>query len=214
MLDPAALFVFLGTGLVILLTPGPAVLYIVARTLDQGRRAGLVSVLGIAAGTLFHIAAAAFGLSAILVRSAMAFQTVRYAGAAYLLWLGIQKFRHARDEASQIATPREPLSRIFRNGVVVNLLNPKTALFFFAFLPQFVRPGHGPIAQQMLTLGLLFMTMAMSTDALYALAAGRAAGWLRRNETFTRHSNYVTGTVYLGLGVAAAAGGGPHTASS
>ncbi len=90
----------------------------------------------------------------------------------------------------------------------MNLLNPKTALFFFAFLPQFVRPGHGPVAQQMLTLGLLFMTMAMSTDALYALAAGRAARWLRRNEAFTRRSNYVTGTVYLGLGIAAAAGGG------
>ena len=204
MLDSAALFVFLGTGLVILLTPGPAVLYIVARTLDQGRRAGLVSVLGIAVGTLFHIAAATLGISAILVRSAMAFQTVRYAGAAYLLWLGVQKLRHARDEAAHVSPPREPLSRIFRNGVVVNILNPKTALFFFAFLPQFIRPGHGPIAQQMLTLGLLFMTMAMSTDALYALAAGRAAGWLRRNESFTRRSNFVAGTVYLGLGIAAA----------
>jgi threonine/homoserine/homoserine lactone efflux protein len=213
MLDSTALFVFLGTTLVILLTPGPAVLYIVARTLDQGRRAGIVSVLGIALGTLCHIAAATLGLSAILMRSALAFQAVRYAGAAYLLWIGIQKLRHARNAATSVeAPPPEALSRIFRNGFIVNLLNPKTTLFFFAFLPQFIRPGHGSVTIQILTLSLLFMALGMTTDSLYALAAGRASSWLRGNESFARRSNYVAGTVYLGLGVAAAAtGGGTHT---
>jgi threonine/homoserine/homoserine lactone efflux protein len=209
MLDSAALFVFLGTTLVILLTPGPAVLYIVARTLDQGRRAGIVSVLGIALGTLCHIAAATLGLSAILMRSVLAFQLVRYAGAAYLLWIGIQKLRHARNAATSIvAPPPEALSRIFRNGFIVNLLNPKTTLFFFAFLPQFIRPSHGSVTIQILTLSLLFMAIGMTTDSMYALAAGRASSWLRGNESFARRSNYVAGTVYLGLGVAAAATGG------
>jgi threonine/homoserine/homoserine lactone efflux protein len=208
--DSTALFVFVTTALVILLTPGPAVFYIVARTLDQGRRAGVVSVLGIATGTLIHIAAATLGLSAILMRSAVLFQAVRLAGAAYLIWMGIQKLRHARDVAATASTPpAEPLSRIYRNGFIVNLLNPKTTLFFFAFLPQFIRPDRGHVPLQVLTLSLLFLLMGTSTDTLYALAAGRASSWLRRNASFTRRSNVFAGTVYVGLGVAAAVSSRP-----
>src|SRR5262249_41881003 len=150
--------------------------------------------------------AATLGLSAILMRSVLAFQAVRYAGAAYLIWMGIQKLRHAREAATSVAPPEpEALSRIFRNGFIVNLLNPKTTLFFFAFLPQFIRPGHGAVPQQILILSLIFMAIGMTTDSLYALAAGRASAWLRGNASFARRSNYVAGTVYLGLGVAAAA---------
>src|SRR5262245_55882193 len=133
MLDPSKLLLFVVAALVLLVTPGPAVLYIVARSVDQGRLAGIVSVLGIAAGALFHIAAAALGLSALLVSSALAFDVVKYLGAAYLIFLGLRRL-FDRTELEPVEKPEpKKLSRIFSQGVVVNLLNPKTALFFFAF---------------------------------------------------------------------------------
>jgi threonine/homoserine/homoserine lactone efflux protein len=204
--DAAALTLFLVSAVILCVTPGPAVLYIAARSIDQGRAAGLVSVAGIAVGTLFHIAAAAFGLSAILMRSATAFNLVKWLGAAYLIWLGIQRFRAQVTDESTTVTP-EPLSRIFRNGIAVNVLNPKTAIFFFAFLPQFVQPGHANPAAQIVLLGLLFMVVAIASDAMYALAAGSAGRWLRGNRAFARKRNYVTGAVYVGLGVMAAVAG-------
>ena len=143
MLNPSTLTIFIAAALALLVTPGPAVMYIVARSIDQGRLAGIVSVLGINTGALFHIAAASLGVSALLVSSALAFSAVKYLGAAYLIYLGIRTLLTPQPEVMTEAPPPQPLGQIFRQGVVVNLLNPKTALFFFAFLPQFADPEPG-----------------------------------------------------------------------
>jgi threonine/homoserine/homoserine lactone efflux protein len=204
MLDLNTLPLFLTATIVLLLTPGPAVLYIITRSVDQGRRAGLVSVLGIEAGGLFHVAAAALGISAILMTSALAFDVVKYLGAAYLIYLGVQKLRSRVDvEQTEVVQP-DSLRRIFSQGVIVNVLNPKTALFFFAFLPQFVDPSRGSVAVQMVMLGILFLLTATITDGMYAVLAGTAGRWLRGNLRFLRAQKYVAGIVYIGLGVVAA----------
>ena len=196
--------VFLLAALVLLLTPGPAVLYIVARSLDQGRLAGLVSVLSIEVGNSVHVLAAALGLSALLLSSAVAFSIVKYLGAAYLIYLGLRRLL-ARDPVQQAAGfQRQSLRRIFRQGVIVAILNPKTALFFLAFLPQFVDPSRGSVTAQLLMLGCLFVLMAVTTDSLYALLAGTAGQWLKGTRSFVRAERYVVGSVYIGLGVTAA----------
>ncbi|HEV8529844.1 MAG TPA: LysE family translocator [Methylomirabilota bacterium] len=200
----ASLGLFIAAALVLLLTPGPAVLYIVARSIDQGRRAGLVSMLGVHAGTLVHVAAAAAGLSALLAASAMAFSVVKYLGATYLIFLGV---RRLLDRTTSVASPRPErprLRRAFLDGVVVNVLNPKTALFFLAFLPQFVITARGDVGAQILGLGLLFVGLGVITDGLYAVGAGTAAQWLRGNPRFVRSERWVSGSMYIGLGVAAA----------
>jgi len=150
------LLLFAGAAVALLIIPGPAVLYIVTRSVAQGRVAGLTSVVGVHAGSLVHVAAAAFGLSALLASSATAFSVVKYLGAAYLVWLGIRQFRRRvdRDAAGVEPPPGYSPARIFGEGVLVNVLNPKTAIFFLAFLPQFVDPGRGPVAVQMVLLEL------------------------------------------------------------
>lgn len=198
------LSIFLLAALILLLTPGPAVLYIVARSLDQGRLAGFVSVLSIEVGNFVHVLAATLGLSAILVSSALAFSIVKYLGAAYLIYLGVRRL-FARDTAHQPTTfQRQSLRRIFRQGVLVAILNPKTALFFFAFLPQFVDSSKSSVTLQLLTLGCLFVLMAIVTDSLYALLAGTVGKWLKGTHSFLRVERYLVGTVYIGLGVMAA----------
>jgi threonine/homoserine/homoserine lactone efflux protein len=204
--DFSHLMLFVGAAVALLLTPGPAVLYIVTRSVEQGRLAGLVSVLGICAGTLVHVVAAALGLSALLVSSALAFNVVRWLGAAYLIVLGLQTIRQ-RDTLPADVAPQADLPGVFRQGVIVNVLNPHTALFFFAFLPQFVNPAHGHVPLQMVTLGLLFITLSMTTDAGWALAAGAAGQWLRGNPAFARRQRYVTGGLLIGLGAATAFAG-------
>ena len=202
--------IFLLAALILLLTPGPAVLYIVARSMDQGRLAGLVSVLSIEVGNSFHVLAATLGLSAILLSSALAFTIVKYLGAAYLIYLGIRRLL-TRDDGHEIARlQHQSLRRIFSQGVVVAALNPKTALFFLAFLPQFVDPSSGSVTLQLLTLGGLFVMMAIVTDGTYALLASTAGGWLKRNRSFLRTERYVVGSVYIGLGVTAALAEGSH----
>jgi threonine/homoserine/homoserine lactone efflux protein len=205
----ASLGVFAVAAVALLLTPGPAVLYIVARSVEQGRVAGLVSVCGITTGTLVHVLAASLGLSALLASSALAFSVVKYAGAAYLITIGVRRIldRRAAPTAPTRLAPRS-LWRLYRDGFVVNLLNPKTALFFLAFLPQFVDPSRGAAALQIAFLGLLFALMGLTSDALYALAAGSAGRWLRRNGGVLRWERYVTGGVFIGLGVTAAFAGG------
>jgi threonine/homoserine/homoserine lactone efflux protein len=190
--------------------PGPAVLYIIARSVDQGRPAGLVSALGVNVGTLFHVAAAALGLSAVLVTSALAFQVVKYLGAAYLIYLGVRKIFFEREQSDDAPAVHEPqtLARIFSQGVVVNVLNPKTALFFFAFLPQFVDPDRGMVALQFLLLGLMFVGIALCSDSLYALLAGTAGGWLKGKPGFLRRQRYFSGGIYIALGVTTALSGG------
>ena len=204
--DAATLGVFVAAALALLLVPGPAVLYIVARSIDQGRSVGLVSVLGVHLGSLVHVAAAAVGLSSLLVSSAVAFSFVKYAGAAYLLYLGVRALI-AREEPVDIELRPAPLRTLVRQGAVVNVLNPKTALFFLAFLPQFVDPDAGYVAAQLVFFGLVFVALGLVTDGLYALAAGTAGGWLRSSRFFAGARRWVSGTVFIGLGLVTALSG-------
>jgi len=206
--DPSRLGLFVAAALVLLLTPGPAVLYIVTRSLDQGRRAGFVSVLGVHAGTLVHVAAAAAGLSAVLVASATAFRVVKYLGAAYLVYLGVRQLlsRVADPVEATLATPPH-LRRAFVDGFVVNVLNPKTPLFFLAFLPQFVTVSRGAVPAQIIGLGVVFVALGLLTDGLYALTAGTAARWLRARRGVALARRWIPGTMYIGLGLATAFSG-------
>jgi threonine/homoserine/homoserine lactone efflux protein len=202
--------IFLLAALILLLTPGPAVLYIIARSMDQGRLAGFVSVLSIEVGNSFHVLAATLGLSAILLSSALAFTVVKYLGAAYLIYLGFRRLLTRAQDKKIASFQRQSLRRIFSQGVLVAVLNPKTALFFLAFLPQFVDPSVGSVTMQFLTLGAMFVIMAIVTDGAYAFLASTAGSWLKKNRSFLRAEQYVAGSVYIGLGVTAALSEGPH----
>jgi threonine/homoserine/homoserine lactone efflux protein len=195
---------FLLASLVLLLTPGPAVLYIIARSLDQGRLAGLVSVLSIEIGNSFHVIAATLGVSALLFSSALAFAVVKYLGAVYLIYLGLRKLFTRKELQQAASVKRQSLRRIFSQGVLVAAFNPKTALFFLAFLPQFVDRSSGSVVVQMLVLGCIFITMAIISDGLYALLAGTVGQWLKGTRYFLRAERYFAGSVYIGLGVTAA----------
>jgi threonine/homoserine/homoserine lactone efflux protein len=184
--------------------PGPAVFYIVTRSVSQGRRAGYVSAAGIAAGGLFHVAAATLGISALLASSATAFTVVKYFGAAYLVYLGVRSLRREDDGDPVNPVLALPPRRVFRDGVVVAVLNPKTALFFLAFLPQFVEPGRGPVPMQLAVLGLVLVVIALASDISYALVSGSARNWLRNRRELLRRSRFLTGGVYITLGVTAA----------
>ena len=205
--EASMLGLFVAAAVVLLITPGPAVLYIVTRSVEQGRLAGLVSALGVHVGTLVHVAAAALGVSALLVSSALAFDIVKYLGAMYLVYIGVRKLM-GWDQASgrRVVAPKS-LRRLFGQGVVVNILNPKTALFFLAFLPQFVDVSKGAVGFQILVLGLIFVVLGVLSDGLYAIAAGTAGGWLKRDGRVLRVERYVGGTVFVGLGVTAALAG-------
>jgi len=202
--ESGALAVFVVAALVLLVIPGPAVLYIVAQSVSRGRLAGIVSMLGIQVGGLVHVAAAAAGLSALLVRSSVAFNAVKYAGAAYLIFLGLRRIL-GKDEPETPGAPAEKsLRRLFAQGVVINVLNPKTALFFLAFLPQFVDVDAGSVAVQVIVLGLLFVALALLSDSAWGVAAGTAAGWLRGNRRVLRTQRFATGGVLVGLGLVTA----------
>jgi threonine/homoserine/homoserine lactone efflux protein len=206
--DGSSIALFSVAAIILLVIPGPSVLYIITRSIDQGRTAGLVSVLGIHVGTFVHIAAAALGVSAILVRSSIAFSVVRYAGAAYLIYLGCRRLA-TREDDDIVEAPRNGrgLFHVFRQGVVVNVLNPKTALFFFAFLPQFVDRSRGPVWTQMLFLGGVFVGLGVISDGTYALVSSWAAERLRSSRAFAKVRRYLSGSVFVGLGVLAAVGG-------
>ena len=206
--DPASLAVFVVAALALLVVPGPAVLYVVARSIQHGRRAGLASVLGIHVGTLVHIGAATLGLSALVVSSAVAFTAVKIAGAVYLVGLGLWTLFSRGAEMDVALGGERNLRRAFAQGIVVNVLNPKTALCFLAFLPQFVDPDASHPAVQIAFLGVLFALLGLVTDSIWAVASGTAGGVLRRSKRFARGQRYVTGTVYVGLGVATAFAGG------
>src|SRR5262245_15762337 len=207
MLDPGGLGLFVAAALILIVTPGPAVVYIVARSVSQGRFAGLVSALGIGLGGLFHVLASSLGLTALLQSSAVAFGAVRYAGAAYLVYLGLETLVGRRRAAEAAPAQAATLSRVFWEGAVVNVFNPKTALFFLAFLPQFVDPARGAPAFQMALLGMIFVTLALFSDSLWALLGAAARSWLGRHQGFVRSQRYVTGSVYLSLGLATALAG-------
>ncbi len=203
--DPSQWLVFSIAAIVLLVTPGPAVLYVVTRSLDLGRRAGLASVAGIGIGTLVHVAATTLGVSAVLASSPLAFGAVKWAGAAYLVWIGVRRMRTPDPEGPRAPLVRQGLGTIFRQGILVNLLNPKTALFFLAFLPQFVNPVH-PVAPQLLALGLAFTAMGTTSDAAFALLAGtaRRALVVGRGRRLLSAQRYLVGGVFVLLGVTAA----------
>lgn len=204
MFELSQLYFFMGASLALLLVPGPAVLYITARSANQGRLAGLISVLAIETANFAQAVAATLGLSAILLSSALAFDVVKYLGAAYLIYLGLRKLLVPEEGAGGGQIQPESLSRIYWQGLAINLLNPKTALFFFAFLPQFVDPTRGNVTMQTLLLGALFVGMAIVTDSLYALLASSLAERLRGSQHFQKGQRYFAGLVYVGLGITTA----------
>ncbi|ATL71922.1 RhtB family transporter [Nocardia terpenica] len=201
---------FLLAALTLVAIPGPNHLYITARSIAEGRRAGMLSALGVETGTLVHVAAAAAGLSALIAASATAFGVLRYAGAAYLAYRTLR----GGDEPNEVVLQARPPHRVYLDGVLVNLFNPKVILFFLAFLPQFVDRGAGAVPLQMAALGLITALIGLVADFVYALGAGSIGGWLRERPAFRRRQRYATGLIYLALGAAAAfAGPEPrHTA--
>ena len=204
MFELSQLYLFIAATLALLLVPGPAVLYITARSANQGRLAGIVSVLAIETANFLQAVAATLGLSAILLSSALAFDVVKYLGAGYLIYLGIRKLLVPDENTESGEIKSESLSRIYWQGFLINLLNPKTALFFFAFLPQFVNPARGNVTAQTLLLGVVFVTLAIVTDSLYALLASSLADRLRGNRHFLKGQRYFAGFVYVGLGITTA----------
>jgi threonine/homoserine/homoserine lactone efflux protein len=200
------LFCLAATALIVI--PGPAVLYIVAQSVGQGRRAGLVSASGVASGGLVHVLAAAIGLSGLLLSSAALFSVVKFAGAAYLIYLGARRLLGLEPSALVAIEEGRSNRELYRDGAVVNILNPKTALFFYAFLPQFLHPDRGSVALQALVLGSMFVAIALVSDSLWAVASGSAAAWLKERPLAAKLERWVTGTVLVGLGTVAALSGG------
>ena len=197
--DHLWLFIVAGVGLAVL--PGPAVFYIVARSIEQGRLAGLVSVLGVGCGGLVHVAAASLGVSAIVLASATAFTLLKWVGAAYLIYLGIQALVGKESEDKVVTTASRRLGAVFMDGVLVNIFNPKTALFFLAFLPQFVTPGLGSISGQMASLGVLFVFIALFSDMLYVLAADFVFKCLKGDSSPRKWPRYTAAGIYIALGI-------------
>jgi threonine/homoserine/homoserine lactone efflux protein len=196
--------VFLATGMALLLVPGPAVLYVVTRSIEMGRAGGLASVAGITTGTIAYVALAAAGLSSLLLASTAAFDAVRYVGAAYLFLLGLRRLLgRGLDQVGGEAPPRTR-RRAYAQGIVVNLTNPKTIVFVFAFLPQFVDPDAQHAWLQVLVLGLSFTLLGFLSDSMYALGAGTVADRLRGSAGIARVQRWVGGGVLVGLGVLAA----------
>jgi threonine/homoserine/homoserine lactone efflux protein len=198
-----ALFLLAATALAVV--PGPAVAYIVTQSIDQGRRAGVVSALGVASGGLVHVAAATVGLSALIASSATAFTVVKLVGAVYLIVVGIRRILSGDGDEPESRALRAPLRRVYRQGVIVNVLNPKTALFFLAFLPQFVDPDRGAVWPQVALLGVVFVSVAVLSDLTYALVSDAIAGRIRRTGTGAKVRRWLTGGVFVALGITAAA---------
>ena len=202
--DWSTLILFAAAAAILVFTPGPNTLYIIARSIQHGRIAGIVSSLGVETGTLIHIVAAAFGISAVLVSSALAFNIVKYAGAAYLIYLGIRTLLTQEKVAAAETIEEKSLRRTFSQAVVVNVLNPKTAIFFFAFLPQFIDAERGAVATQILCFGAIVVMLGFTSGSVYSLLAGGIGNVLRGNRKFLRAQRYFAGSVYLGLGVTTA----------
>ena len=199
----SAIALFCLASFALAVVPGPAVTYIVTQSIDKGRRAGLVSALGVASGGLVHVGAATVGLSALVASSATAFTTVKLVGAVYLIVIGIRRILSSEEDTEVQAVPTRH-RRLYVQGAVVNVLNPKTALFFLAFLPQFVDASRGSVPAQVALLGVLFVVIAFTSDAMYALLADVLAGKLRRSGTGAKVRRWVSGGIFIALGVTAA----------
>jgi threonine/homoserine/homoserine lactone efflux protein len=208
--DAPTYALFVAAALALLLVPGPAVIYVVARSVSGGRLTGLVSVLGVELGTLLHAVFAAAGLSAIVASSVAAFSVVKWLGAAYLVYLGLRQIFGRGDGQEEAPSPEgnESRFRVFYQSVLVQVLNPKVALFFLAFLPQFVDPSNGAAWTQVVVLGATLAFLGLFTDGLYALLGGTAGSWIRTKDLGLRRAGrYVTGGIYVALGAVAAISG-------
>jgi threonine/homoserine/homoserine lactone efflux protein len=204
--DPSTLAVFVAACFVLLITPGPAVLFIVTRSLDGGPSAGIAATLGVATGTLCHVTAAALGLSTLLLTSALAFNVVKYAGAAYLIYLGIRSVTDSEAYQPVHLAGARTLPRIWVEAIMLQLLNPKVALFLVALLPQFIDPSKGEPSLQVFVFGITLVALGLITDGSYAVGSSVARKWLQ-NAPVIRGQRRLAGTLLVGLGVAAALSG-------
>jgi threonine/homoserine/homoserine lactone efflux protein len=205
--DSSTLWLFILAATALIVIPGPAVLYIVAQSIGQGRRAGVVSAAGVATGGLVHVLGAAIGISGILLSSATLFSVFKFIGAGYLIWMGLRRILGTDEGMLGQPPPPRPTKRVFRDGALVNILNPKTALFFYAFLPQFLDPDKGAVALQALLFGAIWTAIALASDSLWALGAGSAATWLRSRPKAITAERWVSGGIFIGLGAFTALAG-------
>lgn len=204
MFDLTTIGLFASASILLAITPGPDMIYIATRSIAQGRNAGVVSALGVHTGVLIHTFAAALGLSALIAASAVAFSMVKYAGAGYLIYLGIQTFLSKSEMLEIKSTARAKLSQVYYQGLLVNLFNPKIILFFLAFLPQFVDPSQGNVKLQLLILGILFIVFGLPIAMSVGLAGGQFGIWLRAKQEIQQATKWVTGSVYIIMGVTTA----------
>jgi threonine/homoserine/homoserine lactone efflux protein len=204
MIDLTTLLLFSAASILLAITPGPDMLYIATRSLSQGRNAGVVSALGVHTGVLVHTVAAALGVSALIAASAVAFSIVKYAGAAYLIYLGIRTLISKNETLEISVTEQRTLLDIYRQGVITNVLNPKVILFFTAFLPQFVDPSRGSVMIQLLLLGVLLVIVTLPVDIAIGLLGGSVSGFFKRRKCAGSVGKWVTGTVFIGLGIGTA----------
>lgn len=198
-MEPSSLFTFIGASVLLTLAPGPDILFVIGQGIAHGTRAAMLTALGLCSGLLAHTTAAALGVSAVFHTSALAFQSLKLAGAAYLLYLAWKTVR-ASGEGQADDTPRLPAATLFRRGIVMNLLNPKVSLFFLAFLPQFVS-ADGNIPAQMALLGLIFITQALAVFCAVSLFAGRLGPCLLQHPSFSRLSSWLSASIFAALGI-------------
>lgn len=203
MADLTYWLVFVSAALALNVSPGPDLIYILSRSVAHGRRVGLASAAGVCTGAFVHVLAASVGLSAILATSATAFTVVKYLGAAYLIYLGIKSLRSAGASFASNSETESSVSlwQAFRQGVLIDVLNPKVAIFFMAFLPQFVRPGHGSESSQLVVLGALVIGVAIVVEACFVLAASRATNFFRTNPSASVWLDRILGSVLMTLGI-------------
>ena len=202
MIDPQLFTLFLIATIILLLTPGPAVLYITSRSIEQGRQAGFASVLGISVGTLFHILATTCGVSLIVMNSSILFNAIKIIGAAYLIYLGFKTYQQDQlFNFDDLEATKPDLKKVFVDGIIVNTFNPKAIIFFIAFIPQFLNIEYGHIAQQTLFYGVCFLCLAISSDIFYVLLSQPLRKLLQRSTNFQRYQKYIVGSIYVGLGL-------------
>jgi threonine/homoserine/homoserine lactone efflux protein len=192
---------FIVAATLLALAPGPDVVYVLARAVSQGRKAGMAAALGFASGCLFHTVLAAAGIAALIRSSPLAFEIVRYAGAAYLVWIGVQALRHRTAFPVEGASDAKALGTIYRQSVIGNILNPKVTLFFLAFLPQFVNAQAGSVGLQMAILGALFMAVTVVVFGAVAIFAAMIGDWIRRKPAIGERLNVFAGITFIALGI-------------
>lgn len=201
MFDPSQLLIYIGVVALLFIVPGPAVILTLARSISGGAQAGVATGAGIAMGDMLHTLAAVIGLSAILMTSSLAYEIVRYLGAGYLIYLGLVAFFERAGNLDVPDMPPISANKAFRQAIIIEILNPKTALFFLAFLPQFTDPSRGALWMQLLVLGVIFVTMSFAFTSLLAVCAAGVSKWIGRNSSIGRWQGKAIGSIYVALGL-------------